>query len=197
MARPAPQRLRRLSRAGRRALLAAALAAAGGCDRLDPSWEPPSALADPALPGGSGARGMRRLLAWRPAAPRVRLVAEDGETATIEQFAGRVIVLALWAHACEPCRSNLASLERLAEQMPAVAIVPVRLDAPGAMVQTAGAAPGSLPAYHDPDGRIARLFGAQALPASFVIDRRGRIAAIVEGTADWTSAAMLALLLRV
>lgn len=189
------------ARARRAAVLAAALAGvlapAGGCDRLGLPWVQRSALAGSTLPGEGGAPGTRRLLVRRPAAPQVSLVTSDGDTATLSRFAGRVVVLALWTGACEPCRSNLASLQRLADRMPAVAIVPVRLDASDAMVEVSSAASGGLTSYHDPDGRIGHLLGAPELPASFVIDRRGRIAAIVEGTADWTSPAMLSLLLRV
>lgn len=182
-------------------VLAGALAIPAGCDRLDlPSAQRLPTMAVTASQA-SDAGERHRLLVRRTAAPQLPLQADGGETVTLDHFAGRVVVLALWASDCEPCRSNLSSLERLAERMPAVAIVPVELAGLDAMVEAscgmAERVPGRLASYRDPSGRIGQLLGARALPASFLIDRQGRVAAIVDGAADWTSPAMLALLLRV
>ena len=44
---------------------------------------------------------------------------------------------------------------------------------------------------------LQRLAGARGLPVSFVIDREGRVATIIEGAIDWTSPYMLELLTKV
>lgn len=179
------------------AWLACALAVAG-CG--------PSQPAAPALPGSAVAavpamqKPPARLLAVRRQAPDVAFVTAGGEPVTLERFAGRVVVLNLWATWCAPCIREMPSLDVLAQRAPAIAVVPVSVDVQG--LQQAAAflvrlELVHLQAYHDPDGHLMRRFGVHALPASFVIDREGRIAAVLSGETDWTSGAIRDLLARV
>lgn len=45
---------------------------------------------------------------------------------------------------------------------------------------------------YDRDMAVTRRWGANILPASYLVDPRGRIAQWMRGEADWTSAPMLA-----
>ena len=45
----------------------------------------------------------------------------------------------------------------------------------------------SLPMVRDTDGSVAKQWGARVFPASFLIDRDGKIRYAVSGDADWTS----------
>lgn len=178
--------------------LAGALALLAGCGPsqarvgVDAASGTASAARPPAMPAMPALHGR---------SPAVTFVAEGGEAVTLDRFAGRIIVLNLWAPWCASCEHELPSLDRLAGQMGAVAVVPVSVDAhhglAGAERFLQQRALANLAAYHDPDGRVMGLLGARRLPTSFVIDRRGRIAAVVEGAVDWTSEKMLALLLGV
>ena len=183
------------------------LAAALGCDpghtrsvlSSSPALSKPNWLTVAALAPRSAAQP--QLLARRAVAPAVRFMTEKGEAVTLDRFAGRVVVLSLWTSPCEACEANLASLDQLAQSLPSVAIIPVRLEPPVALVGSWHSGRDHpldhLSFYQDSDGSLMRQFRAHDLPTSFVIDRKGRIAAVVSGRVNWTSEAMLALLLRI
>lgn len=185
-----------------RAALACLIPALAGCDGAGSASARQSASAAARTHAFAAvAAPLPKLLTQRVEAPAVSFAAEGGETITLKRFEGRVVVLSLWARWCLPCMREMPSLDRLAAQMPAVAVVPVSVDATrgleGATQFLRQRALTHLAAYHDSDGNMMRLLGAHGLPMSFVIDREGRIAATVEGAVDWTSEPMLALLLGV
>lgn len=51
-----------------------------------------------------------------------------------------------------------------------------------------------LRAHHDPDGQLMRELRARAVPMTFLIDRQGRVAAVVKGSVDWNATSTRALL---
>lgn len=134
--------------------------------------------------------------AQRVPAPDVDFVGDQGRTMTLKQFEGRVVLLNLWATWCAPCVREMPSLDQLAGDEPTLAVVPVSMDlhALNAVQFLERHGLSNLTSYHDPSGQLMRRFGAHGLPASFVIDREGRIAAVVRGAVDWTSNSMRELL---
>lgn len=141
-----------------------------------------------------------RILDPRIEVPDVSFLAAGGERIELKSFAGRVVVLSLWATWCSPCVEEMPTLNRLAGLLPMIAVVPVNLDAHGAAAAARFIerhALLNLSAYHDSQGQLMGLLGARGLPTSLVIDRTGRIAAVVEGAIDWTSTQMLEWLPRV
>ncbi|MGA2089388.1 MAG: TlpA disulfide reductase family protein, partial [Stellaceae bacterium] len=51
---------------------------------------------------------------------------------------------------------------------------------------------GHVAVYLDPKNGAIKAFGAQGLPTSFLITRDGRVRAMLEGSTDWDSPAMIA-----
>lgn len=174
-----------------RALIACAALLAAGCG---PVPSAPATSAEAAAPAAASPGLLPK--EQRVAAPEVEFVGAQGGVMTLERFEGRVVLLNLWATWCAPCVREMPSLDRLAADQPALAVVPVSMDlqAPSAarFLERHGLA--HLPLYHDPSGQLMRRLGAHGLPASFVIDRKGRVAAVVRGSVDWTSAPMRELL---
>jgi thiol-disulfide isomerase/thioredoxin len=84
----------------------------------------------------------------------------------------------LWATWCLPCRAETPELVRLHRRYAAagLAIVGVSLDTAGAAAKVRefvrlNGIPYTI--LHDPDDRATGLFGAAALPASYLFDRQG------------------------
>ena len=156
----------------------------------------------PALPAKTGSRlpVAQHLTVYpvtsRQQTPSAPFTTERGEAVTLQQFAGQVVVLHLWATWCNPCVHEMPLLDRLAAEMPSVEIVPISVDvlAEKAVTFFQRQLLQHLGAYHDPDGRLMRELGAYALPMSFVMDRQGRIAAVAKGSVDWNSEAIRKLL---
>ena len=118
-------------------------------------------------------------------APLPRLGASGKRS--ISSYRGEVVVLNFWASWCEPCREEAPRLERLQRRL-------ARHDATVLGVTYKDAAADSLafvsqyrltyPSLRDESGEFAHAFGTDALPESFVLDREGRIVAIVRGEAS-------------
>ncbi|HEX8645833.1 MAG TPA: TlpA disulfide reductase family protein [Thermoleophilaceae bacterium] len=121
----------------------------------------------------------------RPDVPELSLPRLDGPGATsLEDLRGRVVVLNFWASWCEPCREEAPLLERWHRRMKAQGGTVLGVDALDStddareFVRRFGI---TYPNIRDVSGEHLRPFGIAAYPETFVIDRRGRIAALVRG----------------
>ncbi|MEY8875877.1 MAG: TlpA disulfide reductase family protein [Leptothrix sp. (in: b-proteobacteria)] len=105
---------------------------------------------------------------------------------------GQVVLLNFWASWCEPCRDEMASLQRLAQRhgRDGLSVVAVNhRETDGAVQRYLAAQPPShpftLPILRDRDGAAARDWGVKLFPTTIAVDRRGRAAFSVLGEADW------------
>ena len=129
--------------------------------------------------------------------------APDGADISLGAFAGRVVLVNLWATWCVPCRAEMPALDRLeaAEGGRDFAVVPINLDVKGADTARAFLANigvTRLPLYSDPAmgvfNDLKRRGLALGLPTSLLIDGKGCRLGIVEGPAAWDSPAAQALI---
>jgi cytochrome c biogenesis protein CcmG, thiol:disulfide interchange protein DsbE len=136
------------------------------------------------------ARGIDAALAsgQRPPAPSVSLPRLGGSTpVSLSAWRGKVVVLNYWASWCPPCRDESPLLERWQKRIApqggtvlGVDSLDVASDARGFMRHFGL----DYPMLHDGDGHSQQRFGISGYPETFVIDRRGRIAAVRRGTVD-------------
>jgi thiol-disulfide isomerase/thioredoxin len=137
-----------------------------------------------------------------PAVPAaVSFQAADGAEKSIADFAGKGLVINLWATWCVPCVAEMPALQAAAKVLAGdgVLVLPLSSDRGGAkVVQKFYDAHGitGLPVWLDAKGAVARAWGARGLPTTIIIDRQGRERARLEGGADWASAEMLAAVRR-
>lgn len=125
--------------------------------------------------------------------PALRLAAldrpgEPGNAVDVSAArAGGDVVLNVWATWCEPCRREMASLQRLAGAGAGLEVVGVSVDDDANLAREFLLAQGVRFAnYSDPGGRAAReVLGVQALPQTFVVRRDGTLVARVAGPRDW------------
>lgn len=140
------------------------------------------------------ARDVGKLKVWdEPCALPDTIAFTDGagNPLTLKDFAGKTVVLNLWATWCPPCLNEMPALDRLQAAMGSdtFAVVALNQDRGGAKV--AGdwlAAQGlSLDVYADPKGTVARAVEAAGLPTTLVIDAQGFERARLMGEAAWDS----------
>jgi cytochrome c biogenesis protein CcmG, thiol:disulfide interchange protein DsbE len=135
-------------------------------------------------------RGIDRALARgeRKPAPAFDLPRlHGGGRASLAAYRGKVVVLNFWASWCEPCRSESPLLERWHRRISrrggtvlGVDVLDVASDARGFARQYRL----SYPLLRDGDGNALGDWGVVAYPETFVLDRRGRIAANRRGPVD-------------
>ena len=126
------------------------------------------------------------------ATPALELPTWDGPAWSLADARGQVVVLNFWASWCEPCRTELPSLELLAQrhQDDRVAVVTVNhRETDAAVRRYLAVEPLTLPVLRDRDGSASRAWGARVFPTTVVVDRKGRAAFSVVGELDWAGPA--------
>jgi len=110
-----------------------------------------------------------------------------GETGSVADFRGKVVVLNVWASWCDPCVEELPLLERTQRRIAAQGGTVLGLNTRDvssealAFVRRFGL---TFPSLRDRDAELARAYGTVQYPETFVLDRRGRVAAKRIGPVD-------------
>ncbi|SOB94506.1 TlpA family protein disulfide reductase [Rhodobacter maris] len=127
------------------------------------------------------------------AAPTLPFTDEAGNSRSLADYRGKVVLLNLWATWCAPCRKEMPDIEALAASENGADFVVLTVAASGrdtpqkvaSFFERAGVT--HLPRFIDATERLARAFGLVGLPATILIDRRGQVVAQLMGPADWSS----------
>lgn len=118
-------------------------------------------------------------------APEFTVADLDGKKVSLSDFKGKVVFLHFWRSDCAPCRRELPHIQQMyrrLENRGDFVIMAIAND------ETVGKTkeqiekqnrkntePLTFPIYHDPTGEITALFKVEAFPATYLIDREGRI----------------------
>lgn len=139
-------------------------------------------------------RSLSKLLTPAPTpAPDYVFKDAEGRDVGFADFKGKVAVVNLWATWCAPCKIEMPTLAALAEHYKGrddFAVVTISMDVdkavPEARAFIADHAP--LAYYADPKFQLPFEFpGKGAMPQTIVLDRQGRVRAVLTGEADWAS----------
>jgi peroxiredoxin len=111
-------------------------------------------------------------------APAYRSVSLGGDSVSLADQRGKVVVLNVWATWCHPCREEIPELRTVHERYRSrgLELIGVSVDAQGnedgirAFMQEFQM---TYPIWHDPDERVSTQFLIVGVPATFVIDRAG------------------------
>ncbi|MFI5669923.1 TlpA family protein disulfide reductase [Streptomyces sp. NPDC051704] len=126
----------------------------------------------------------------RPDAPALDGDDLDGNAVSLAGLRGHVVVLNVWGSWCGPCRAEADGLEQLSRRTRSEGVrflgINTRDRDPAAARSFVRAHSLSFPSLPDPTGELLlrfppALLNPQAVPATLVIDRRGRIAAGIGG----------------
>ncbi|MBI2216770.1 MAG: TlpA family protein disulfide reductase [Candidatus Rokubacteria bacterium] len=137
----------------------------------------------------------------RPSRPKAAhdftLKTLNGKTFRLAEQRGNVVLVNFWATWCPPCREEMPAMERLhrAHKERGFVMVAVSVDAdPAAVAPFVKEHKLTFTIALDPKMEAANAYGVRALPSSFVIDRRGTMAAFALGPRAWDNRAAHALI---
>jgi thiol-disulfide isomerase/thioredoxin len=127
------------------------------------------------------------------ALPPLEMETEAGDTVTLDAFAGRIVVLNLWATWCAPCKREMPTLAALQaafdpDEVRVVALAIDRADFDALRAFLGEADAGNLELLRDADGAAARALEAPGLPVTLIVDADGHERFRHAGYADWSTA---------
>jgi cytochrome c biogenesis protein CcmG/thiol:disulfide interchange protein DsbE len=118
-----------------------------------------------------------------------------GETGTrsLDDYAGKVVVLNVWASWCPPCTEEMPLLQRIHDRIAPRGGTVLGIDTQDATDKALAFLRDkriSFPSLRDRDREYGRDLGVSGYPETFVIDREGRIVALRRGpvTREWLDA---------
>lgn len=105
---------------------------------------------------------------------------KPGEFQTLLALRGRVVLLNFWATWCVPCRREFPALDTLAEELGplGLSILAINIEdteANEAVARFLAEAAPTFPVLRDFDLRLAQSLQVPGMPATFLVDRQGRL----------------------
>ena len=110
-----------------------------------------------------------------------------GGSGSLADYRGQVVVLNFWASWCKPCKDESPLLERWHRRMRdkgGTVLGVDMLDVTDRAQEFIAEYDLTYPMLKDKDGEGLERFGVVQYPETFVIDRKGRIAAVQRGPVD-------------
>jgi thiol-disulfide isomerase/thioredoxin len=117
-------------------------------------------------------------------APQFTLAARGGNSLSLAQYKGQVVMLNFWASWCGPCRQEMPLLENIYKKynkmgftLIGVNVEPDSKAADAWLQQT----PVSFPVIYDKDSTVSRAYNVAGMPSTVIIDRKGNIRVLHQG----------------
>jgi thiol-disulfide isomerase/thioredoxin len=134
-------------------------------------------------PNGADANYARKVIAnpkraGDTLAPLFSVTTLDGQQISLDQLAGKIVVMDFWATWCPPCRAAVPEFKELTKKYPSSKLVLISFSADSdqqAWRDFISKHDMEWPQYWDRDGRIRSEFGVDAFPTYLVIDQDGFI----------------------
>lgn len=126
--------------------------------------------------------------------------ARTGAAVSLDDYAGKVVLVNIWATWCGPCKVEMPSMERLYNHFRGtdfeIAAVSVDVKGSDAVVAFTDELGLTFDILHDQRGEINQAYQVTGYPESFLIDRYGTIIKKVIGPEEWDSPDNVALIER-
>jgi peroxiredoxin len=120
-------------------------------------------------------------------APAFKVVTTSGQSVSMDNYQGRVLVLDFFATWCQPCRMSIPHLVKMNQKYgkQGLQILGMSADEDGERVLASFTAEQHInyPVALAGD-TVTEAFGVRSVPVMFVIDKKGRVAGVFRGYSD-------------
>ena len=117
-------------------------------------------------------------------APNFTLPNGEGQSVTLSDLSGQVVMINFWASWCAPCRQEMPLLDALYQRYKGLGFtllgVNVEEDS-GMATDWLKETPVSFPIVFDRENRVSKLYDVIAMPSTVMIDRHGNMRFIHHG----------------
>ena len=124
-------------------------------------------------------------------APNFTVINLKNNREGLSDYQGRVILLNLWATWCIPCRIEMKSFDSLYRRFRSKGLTVLAVNIGNESAETVQSfiekQSLSFPVLLDKNRMVEKLYPTQTIPATFVIDKMGRIITVVDGAKNWVS----------
>ena len=118
-------------------------------------------------------------------------VSDGTSSVHLANYRGKVVLLNFWASWCGPCIQETPALVELHHERPDLAILAVSIDEdPDAYRRFLTRFHVDLTTVRDPNQTVAKMYGTDGWPETYIIDRTGVIRRKVVGDPDWSNPEM-------
>jgi thiol-disulfide isomerase/thioredoxin len=125
-----------------------------------------------------------------PAGPLFQLDEyRGGKPLALDELRGKIVLLHFFATYCEPCRPEMASLNRFVKANAAEPFAVFAVDVGEVDLRVRAffeKEPVDFPIVLDRDRKVSRAWGVYALPTTIVLNEKLQPELIVEGDLDWS-----------
>jgi thiol-disulfide isomerase/thioredoxin len=132
-----------------------------------------------------------RFVAWSGAeTPSLALNDLSGRAHALADYRGRVVLVNFWATWCEPCRAEMASMQRLQERLDGQPFTVLLVNHGETRMRVGDFVRREALAFSvllDPNQDASRAWRVRTLPSSFLIGADSRVRYAVIGEMDWAS----------
>lgn len=108
-------------------------------------------------------------------APNFQAVLMDGKVVNLDDYRGEPLLLHFWASWCKFCKVSEDSITAVQKDWKVLSVAFKSGDKKDVEKHIKDRGLESWSVIPDQDGRLAELFGVQAVPASYIIDGKGNI----------------------
>lgn len=168
------------------ALLLASLAA--GCDKEKAEGPQPAPTAAQSTSGAEQGKVDRSYVGR--SAPDAEFYDPEKQLVTLTDFAGKPLLVNLWATWCAPCIAEMPTLDKLAASEGNVQVLTVSQDIEGQEEKVAAFFKerqlANLEPFQDPNLLLMEKLDAAVLPTTVLFDSEGKEIWRVVGAFDWT-----------
>ncbi len=127
-------------------------------------------------------------------APDFTITSDSGQTYTVHNFGGKLLLLNFWATWCPPCIEEIPGLNQLARQLgpKGLVILGVSVDKDADLYHKfLTRSPLAYPTARDPEEKINLSYGTIQYPESYLIDRNGKVVEKFISSQPWASQQMI------